>query len=282
MKLTKPKFLIEAGKNFKFIKDALGSKEAVRFKISVEVEFHEKTEPISIFIEGERASDGGWSTRRLINQNQDVLSSREALEESLESIKGQVSEYILQNALVEDWKELTEAMNEIRESGYSLVEWGNRAALPMIAVTAYGYEALFCAPIMAIAYVNEGTQALAKNDLSYTSHCVQRGQYFSGAEMLISNPNKWLTDRAITGGIAKKFLREPIKIKVSELLKSLAPVNGWASTTDAIRMVAYELNDNHSDLVESCKLKTENLPRTIKEWMKSEPEKFHYSITSEA
>lgn len=183
-------------------------------------------------------------------------------------------------ALDAEWKKWEASIDEALKSGLSVEDLEYRSVAPIHALAASGYDAHFCAPLMATAYAIEGEAALARNNLNHASHCVDRGLYWSSPAMLMSNPNDRFIERARTGGLGKAFRRELAKDKVAELLMKLAPEEGWASTTAAIVALVAELTKKYSSFIEECHLKTDNLPRTIDEWIQVNPERFPHRIKS--
>ncbi len=280
MGMKKPEYLAKAEREVKKIWDILRDKKIVRFKLSMKLYRDGLREPTTISMQGERSPDGSWNTFFPTNQNSRVLQSPDALKGKLASIEERVREYIAENELDAEWKELEASLEEALKSRFTLDDLEYRSELPIHAITAYGYEAHFYAPMMATAYFIKGTEALTKNDLSRASYCVNRGNYWSRPGNFLPNPNDRFTERARTGGLGKDFRREPAKDKVAELLKDLAPPEGWTSTTAAIVAVTVELTNEYSSFVEECDLKTDNLPRTIKGWIKADPKRFSHPIKS--
>lgn len=280
MKIKKPAFLLEAEKKLKVIWDLLKNTDAIRFRLTVTMYREKGEEPVVMTMEGTRAENGGWNLEPPPSKRAGPLESPAELKEKLGAIEASINKYISAHSLDEKWREWLDALKEAMKSGRSTEDLEFRSEIPVRAIASYGYGAHFFAPVMAMAYVLEGTDALARGDLDQASRSVERGVYWSRDEMLIVDPTRRFTERAGTGGTATGLLREPVKKKVAELLKSLAPEEGWRSTQIAIDTVASDLNDNHSRDVESCHLKLENLPRTIKQWLDDEPERFPHSVKS--
>lgn len=278
--MKKPEFLIEAEKNLKKIWDLLRDMQLVRFTLSLKLYRDGLSEPKTISMQGERSPDGDWNTWFPREQNSRTRQSPEALKGKLASIEEHVRAYIAENGLATKWKERKASLEEALKSGRSLDDLEYQSEIPIRAITAYGYEAHFYAPMMATAYVIKGTEALTKNDLNQASYCVDRGLYWSSPAMFIPNPNDRFVERARTGGLGKDIHREPVKQKVAELLMKLAPDEGWEFTTTAIEAVANELIVHHSSFVEKCGLKPENLPKTIERWIQVNPERFSHRIKS--
>jgi hypothetical protein len=278
MKTKKPDSLVETGKKFKKILGVLRDIRAMKFSLLAKLHFKDQNEPITISMQGERSADGRWNTWIPTDQNSGALQSRKTLKENLASIEKQVREYIVENELDADWEELETSINEALKSGLSVEELEDRSGVPIEAIVASSYKAHFCAPLMATAYAIEGAEALAKNDLNHASHCVDRGLFWIHPHTIIQNPNDRFSERAGTGGRGKALRYKPVKEKVAELLTKLAPQGGWESTSTAIKDVTDELIDNHSSFVEQCHLETDNLPRTIAEWIQVEPERFPHRI----
>ncbi|WP_414444380.1 hypothetical protein [Burkholderia sp. 22PA0106] len=143
----------------------------------------------------------------------------------------------------------------------------------MRAIMSYGYDAHFFAPIMAMAHVIEGTEALERNDLEQASHSVDRGVYWSSDEMFIPEPAKRFSARAGTGGSGKAARYEPVINKVAELLNEFRSEMP-NSQSRIINAIANKLTREHAELVESCGLTTGNLEKTIRGWLKKMPERF--------
>lgn len=280
MKIKKPEFLITAEKRLKNIVGILRDKEIVGFTLTMKLHRDALSGPTTISIQGERSDDGGGSTRLPIDQNPEVLQSRETLKGKLASIDERVNEYIAKNAFDVDWNELKSSIDEALKSGLSMADLEYQSDVPFQAIAAHSYEAHFCAPTMATAYSKQGADALARNDLIHASHCVDRGLHWSSPAMFIPNPNDRFKERASAGGRSKDLHREPVRDKVAELLMTLAPEDGWEYTSAAAEAVANELIDRHSSFVEKCELKPENLPRTILRWVRAAPERFTHRIKS--
>lgn len=278
VKIRKPDFVIEAEKKIKVIWDLLKTKDAVRFSLKVTLYRKDAQKPLVITMEGTRADNGEWNVRTPPSKLSSPLESSAELREKLNAIEASVENYISTNSLEERWQNWVDALEEVTKSGGSAEDLEFRSEIPIRALGKYGYDAHFFAPVMAMAHVMEGTEALTRNDLEQASRSAERGLYWSQADMFIANPSGRFIERAGTGGSATGLLREPVKEKVTELLKSLAPTEGWDSTKDAIEAVAARLNDSYSHLVESCHLKVENLPRTIEGWLKAEPERFPHHV----
>ncbi len=270
--------LANVASKFKEMLNILRNKDVVHFKLTVEL-YRGKFTPTKEFsIHGERTPNGDYS---LSQQNRYVLQSQETLTESLAIIEKRVHEYISGNELEgawKDWKEREGFTVEALKSVLSGDDLYYQSDLSVPAITAYGYDAHFYAPLMATVYAKDALKALAKNDLSQASYCVDRGLYWSSAGMFIPDPKGRFKDRASTGGHGKSSKHEPVKQKVSELLISLAPEGGWATTSGAINMVYKELNNKHYVLVEDCHLIVDNLPRTIMGWIQQDPERFVYRL----
>jgi len=273
MKVKKSDHIIEARKKLRKIFGTSRDKQGEHFKLSMTVSSSDGSEPITIIMHGEGSSGGKWNTWFPKEKKSEVLESVEMLKERLAAIEKSVHNYIMGNALDENWKELEFSIKEALKSGLSLEWLEYQTEIPVRAITSYGYEEHFSAPIMATAYVTEGTDALAKNDLNHASHCVDRGLYWSSPDMFILNPNDRFTERAGTGGRGKSLRHEPVKDKVAELLE-VAPADGWESTKAAIEAVSGELIKKYSNVVEECGLKPDNLPRTILGWVQAQPDRF--------
>lgn len=268
VKIRKPDFVIEAEKKIKVIWDLLKTTDAVRFSLKVTLYRQDSRKPLMITMEGTRADNGEWNVRTPPRKLLNPLGSSAELREKLNAVEASVENYISKNSLEERWQDWVDALEEVMKSGHSAEDLEFRSEIPIRALGKYGYDAHFFAPVMAMAHVMEGTGALARNDLEQASRSAERGLYWSHVDMFIANPSGRFIERAGTGGSATGLRREPVKEKVTELLKSLAPTEGWESTKDAIKAVVIELNDSYFRLVESCHLKVENLPRTVEDWIK--------------
>lgn len=282
MKINKLEFLNEAEKKLKKIWDLLRDTRVERFTLSVKLYRDGSSHPKTISVQGERSTDGGWNTWLPRAQDSDAVQSSESLKEKLASIERSIRVYISENALEARWTELEASVKEALKSGRSVEDLEYRSEIPIDAVTAVSYDAHFCAPVMATAYVIEGAAALAKNDLDRAAHCVNRGLNWSRPDMFIPNPQERFSERASKGGKGKALVLEPVKDRVAELLVKIAPEDGWETTTEAVETVANELIKRHSGFVEKCGLKTDNLPRTIAGWIEAEPKRFPHRITPKA
>lgn len=274
--------LLEAGKKLKKILSVLKDRRVVRFSMSMKLYRDDWSEPKTFSIEGERAADGGWHTNSPRRQNSGALQSLEILKEKLAGIEASVRNYIVAYALDSQWREIELKVRAALKSGHSTESMEYQTEIPIRAIDARSYDAHFCAPVMAMAYIIEGGGALEKGDLDHASYCVHQGLYWSSPDMLIPNPGERFSERASTGGRAKDHGREPVKNKVAELLIELQPEGGWQSLGEAIGDVTEKMIDNHSTLVEESWLQPDNLPRTIRAWIKAEPEKFQYRIKRKA
>jgi hypothetical protein len=280
MKTKKPESSVESEKWFKKVSRLYRDKQWVKFVFSIEFRFNGlPTKVISI---SECRADGDSSPCFSRDRNSDVLPSRKALKGGLASIEERVHEYVEKNALGAHWKKLEGAFDEALKSGVSVDDLEYQCATPIQALAASSYEAHFSAPLMAMAHAKAGAKALAENNLDEALYCVDRGLYWSSPAMFISNPHERFKARASTGGRGKDLRFEPVKDKVAELLKELAPDEGWKNSPTAIKAVVDELIDSHSNFVEECLLKPETLPRTIRDWISRDPERFTHRIKPKA
>lgn len=277
MKITKPDFVLEAEKKLKVIWDLLKQKDAVKFRMTVTAYHEDGGDPLVITMEGARADNGEWRIKHPPSKRTSPLESSAELQEKLDAIEASVQNYISKNSLNGEWREWSDALKEAMKSGRSTEDLEFRSEIPMRAIAVYGYDAHFFAPVMAMAYVIEGTDALARNDLEQASRSAERGAYWSREEMLIADPANRFVERAHTGGGGKAARYEEVKKKVGELLRGLRP-EGWDSRNQAIDAVADELTTKHAELVEKRGLQTSNLSRTIKGWLKKEPERFQHPV----
>lgn len=277
MKIKKPEFLLVAEKKLKVIWDLLKNTDAVRFRMTVTMYRERGEEPVVITMEGARAENGGWNLEPPPSKRIGPLESSAELQEKLRAIEASVENYISTHSLVEEWREWLDALREAMKLGRSTEDLEFRSEIPMRAIASYGYDAHFFAPVMAMAYVIEGTEALARNDLDQASRSVERGVYWSRDEMLIADPASRFVERAQTGGGGKAARYKEVKEKVAELLRELRP-EGWSTSTEAVDAVADKLTREHSAFVEERGLQTGNLARTIKGWLKKAPDKFPHSV----
>ncbi|WP_423378106.1 hypothetical protein [Burkholderia sp. LMG 32019] len=281
MKIKKPAFLLEAEKKLKVIWDLFKNTDAVRFRLTVTMYREKGEEPVVVTMEGTRAENGEWNLQPPPSKRTSPLESTAELQEKLSAIEASVQKYISQNSLDEDWRDWVDALKEVMGSGYSTEFLEDRSPIPVRAHFGYGYGAHFFAPLMAIAYVIEGTEALERNELEEASRCVDRGIYWSRDEIFISDPANRFVGRARTGGGGKAARYEDVKNKVAELLHDLSS-GEWDSSSQAVDAVADKLTMEHTQLVEDSGLQTANLARTIKGWLKKAPERFKKPVKPEA
>lgn len=278
MKIEKPYFFTEAVKKLKPIRDLIKKKGAFNFSTTVTFYLEGISEPLVITMDGERTDSGEWDLHVPRSSASGQLESAGELCEKLSAIEVSVRNYISKYSLETKWWGWERVIRREMRSRLTTEYLELRSPVSVQAHAGRGYDAHFYAPLMAIAYVIEGIKALKKNDMEHASHCAHRGLYWTSPVRLIPDPHKRFSNRAATGGAKTGSKRKPIKEKVAELLASLAPAQGWESTSKAIETVSKYLNDNHSHLVESCKLKVENLPRTIETWLKDEPKRFPHRV----
>ncbi|PRH43144.1 hypothetical protein C6T65_07060 [Burkholderia vietnamiensis] len=277
MKIKKPDFVMEAEKTLKVIWDLLKKKDAVGFRLTVKLYREKGGEPVVITMEGTRADNGEWNLQQSPSKRTSRLESSAELQEKLETIEASIKNYISTHSLDEEWREWLDALKEAMKSGRSTEDLEFRSEIPVRAIASYGYDAHFFAPVMAMAYVIEGTEALARSDLERASRSVEQGIYWSRKEMLIADPANRFVERAHTGGGGKAARYEDVKKKVAELLQGLQP-EGWNSSNQAVDAVADELTTKHTKFVEERGLQTSNLSRTIKGWLKRSPDRFPHPV----
>ncbi len=147
-------------------------------------------------------------------------------------------------------------------------EIGGRATFPS------GYDGHLMAPILAIAYSLEGLEALRRGDLDGATECVERGTHWVSSNFLIDAPRSRFSERGRKARNSRTERYSPVKKMAAQLLITEMPAGGWADEGIAINSVSDTLTEHHSREVERCGLKTENLPRLIRRWMKSAPEDF--------
>ncbi|MBU9169563.1 hypothetical protein [Burkholderia gladioli] len=277
MKITKPIFLLEAERKLKVIWDLLKKKNVIGFRMTIKLYYEDRGDPFVISMKGVRADNGEWSLQPPPRHRIGPSESNVELQEKLEAIEASIKNYISTHSLDEAWREWLDALTERMKLGCSTEDLEFRSEIPVRAIASYGYDAHFFAPVMAMAYVIEGTEALARNDMEQASRSAERGTYWSREEMLIADPANRFVERAHTGGGGKAARYEDVKKKVAELLRGLRP-EGWDSRNQAVDEVADELTKKHSAFVEESGLKTENLARTIKDWMKKAPDKYPHMV----
>jgi uncharacterized protein YaaR (DUF327 family) len=274
MKTPPKKILSEVEKKCKEIWGVLRNKKIVHFNLSIKIKQDKTSEPRTISMECERASEGGWIMSPPTYKNLGVFQSNEILKAKLQSIEENVLEYIVKNGLETEWKEQVYRINKEMDSGISADEFLYKKEISAGAYFGFGYSAHFSAPILATAYVKEGSKALAENDLELSMYCIERGLYWSDPQMFISEPKKRFSERARSGGIAKNSRHEPVKKLVVEWIAN----NEKDVNNVSINILAEKITDyliwNESHTVDECHLKTENLPRVIKGWIMNDPKRF--------
>ncbi|HDR8925973.1 TPA: hypothetical protein QDB26_004765 [Burkholderia vietnamiensis] len=276
-------FMIHARKMFGKMQKLLKDANLVSFKISVTLYREGIDEPRTISMEGARSASGEWKTHFPRDLESDLLESPEALRKGLSRAQEAVRSYIDENELGENWIKMEADLKDAMESGVSVDTLEYHTEIPVRAIASYGYDAHLYAPLMATAFVIEGTKALAENTLEHASYCVERARYWSSSEMLIPDPRRRFTERARTGGHGKADNYEPVKAKVVELLTELEPDGGWSSNQEAIDRVADELAGKiYLQLVEGCGLEAYNLPRTIGGWIREQPQRFRCRFRPQA
>ncbi|MGU7772555.1 hypothetical protein ACV229_20595 [Burkholderia sp. MR1-5-21] len=278
MKIKKPYFITETTKKFKPIRDLVKKKGVLKFSTKMTFYLEGVSEPLVIAMNGERTDSDEWDLQMPRSSTLGQLEPAGELCEKLIAVEVSVRNYISKYSLKTKWLGWERVIRRGMRSGLSTEYLEFRSVLSMQAIAGRGYDAHFYAPIMAIAHVIEGIEALKRNDLDHASHCAQRGLYWSSPIMLIPDPAKRFVARARKGGQATGRSRNPVKEETARLIKALAPAEGWESTKIAIDAVAHYLNDNHYQLVESCNLMLENLPRTIEGWLVLEPERFPHRV----
>lgn len=274
MKSKKLSIFAAAEDELKALVDILRNKQILRITSSVTIYRDPSSGSPSFPMDGERCGEGARTTCNSKDQNS-PLRSHDELTTALSNIEENVRLYILENQLATAWAKLEESISE-SEATVETLEY--QSELPILALAASGYEAHLCAPIIATVCVREGAESLSKNDLRHAAHCVDRGLYWSSQSMFILNPADRFKERARTGGHGKDSQREPVKDKVAALLQTLEPDGGWPYSSTAAERVSNELIEKFSGLVESCDLKTDNLPRTILRWMRSSPHRFPHRV----
>lgn len=278
----KPDFASLAEKMFGKMRRILENSKMVRLEISMRLYRDGNKKPTTIFMEGARSASGEWNTWFPRDEDSRVLESPEILQEGLSKIAESVRSYITENSLGKDWSRMEGELREEMKSALSVDILTYRSEIPVRAIAKYGYDAHLYAPLMAIACMIEGAEALEKNDREHASHCVEWGLYWSSQKNLISDPRNRFSDRGRTNGPMKAVNFQPVKDKAAELLVELEPGDGWISTREAVRRVADDLAKKHLVLVDDCGLAYHNLSRTIGGWVEREPERFPHRIRPKA
>lgn len=274
MKLKRVNHFLE-DKKFKAAWGCLKDPNLAGFELTIHAHALDEIEPSVTTMEFVRAENGEWNQKPHPRKCVDSPESDSELREKLEAIEASVKNYITTHSLDEKWRMWLDALRKVMELGRSTEYLEYHTEIPVRAIFGYGYDAHFFSPLMAMAHVIEGTEALKKRDLDRASHSVERGGYWSCDEMLISASR--FSDRGQIGGNSKRDRYDGVKKKVEKLLGELAP-EGWGTSTQAADGVADELTRKHSAFVEKSGLKTENLARTIKNWMKKAPGKYPHLV----
>ncbi|WP_175947846.1 hypothetical protein [Burkholderia pyrrocinia] len=277
MKIKKPDFLLESEKKMKVMWDLLKNTTAARFRITVTAYPDDGGEPVVVTLEGTRAENGEWNLHHPPRELLGPVGSSSELRDKLNTIEASVQSYISSNSLDEEWRDWMRGLEEVMKSGRTTDDLEYHGQISTRAIAGYGYDAHFFAPVLAMAYVIEGSEALAKGNLEQAARSAERGAFWSREEMLIADPRNRFVGRARTGGGGKAARYAEVKKKVAELLQELQP-EGWDSSSQAVDAVADELTANHADLVEERGLQTGNLSRTIKDWLKRAPKRFPHTI----
>ncbi|WP_175796083.1 hypothetical protein [Burkholderia anthina] len=263
--------------------DGMRSGEFVSFRISITAR-DDGGAAKEVSIEGEQSGSGRWGFHFPKDSDSSPVESPEILRQKLAQIERSVRDYIVANALDGQWDvgEVEALIKAAVQSERSIDDFLCRTELPIRAFAQYGYDAHFAAPIMATACAMAGATALAGNDLSHASYCVDRGLFWASHNVLIPDPAGRFKARASTGGEGKALRYEPVKEMVAEFLETLAPDDGWESQAEAVHRVAVELNSKHSELVKKCGLISEDPFRTIQAWIQKDPARFPYRIRPDA
>lgn len=273
--------LVELEEKFNLVKDAVSQERTFKVELSVKLEFDNALEPEIVSFHGFRESAKKWT----INFSHEIpgrLRPIDELRSQLNLIKERVEKYIADNCLEAEWIEQMELLKEEIESGMSADDIQNDPDFLYGALLNVGPRAYLDAPMMAIAYFNEGVNALDGGDLRKLGLCIRKGLRWVGEESLMDAPKNRNRARNRNGGNAKKKRYEPVKVLVSEWLALRTPKDGWASISELISQVDEYLLQTHLNAIEDSKLATHNLHRTIRDWFKREPERFVVRIKSKS
>ncbi|MFP6557770.1 hypothetical protein WJ542_05445 [Paraburkholderia sp. B3] len=282
MKIEKPNSALKVEMSFKeagnLLKRLFKKKGVTKISLKFELYREHEKKPLVITTVHTRADAGKWNVQVLPSPRSNPLESSDELQNKLDAIKASVENYISKNSLNDTWLDWVVTLKDEMRSGRSTEDLELRGLLFKQAITGIGYSAHFAAPILAIAHVIEGTEALARNDLEQASRNVKWGTYWSGEGMFIPDPTRRFEARARTGGRGKAARNEEVKKKVAELLLQSPSPEGWNSTSQAVDEVADELTGEYSQFVENHGLKCENLARTIGGWLEESPDRFPHSV----
>lgn len=199
------------------------------------------------------------------------------LKERLVQIGKTANDYGGQHGPETSWDELKGMISDYLEQGEQARDL-ETSTIGMQAISQSGADAHLMAPTIAIAYSLEGLEALRRGNLAQATACAERGSRYLSSDMLIDQPGAKLIEGRKIGGntTAQRFL--PAKKMAAQLLSSEMPEGGWPDVDIAINAVYDILREDHWKMVESCGLRTENLPRTIRRWVKEAPEKFVITV----
>lgn len=269
--------MLEAEKKLKVIWDLLKNTDAVRFRLTVTMYREKGEEPVVMTVEGTRAENGGWNLEPPPSKRAGPLESPAELKEKLGAIEASINKYISAHSLDEEWQLWLDMIRRQMKLGLTTDDLEHHSEFRMRALASYGYDAHFAAPVMAMAHVIEGAEALARGDLEQATLNVEQGFYWSSDGMLIADPANRFAGRARTGAAAKTARYEGVKKKVAELLQDLAP-GERDSSSQVVEVVADKLTMDYAKLVEDSGLQAANLVRTIKGWLKREPDRFRHPV----
>lgn len=260
---------------FKSMKNLLDDKKYGALRMRIELIDNDGNRQ-EFYLEGERASNGGWRTWQPRDHNPERNYTPEVLKKMWEEAKQRVDNYIVENSLVDGWSGCEEDLRKALESGeISLDDVEALSEVPVRGVAGYGYKAHLYAPLMTILFVFQGRHSLAQNHLSAASFCADRACYWSSEEMLIPEPEKRFSERAAAGGNAKAKLTIPVQEEVIAYFAKERTPGRWKSKQDAINDAANYLIFKHADLVKNCGLDSDkNLARTVGDWITAEPDRF--------
>lgn len=271
MAFPKPAIIAAAEKRLKEIYDFLSDTSIKHFTMRVVLHRRDDDEPLELTMVGKRATDGSWEP--IFPGKGTNRTSKSAIAAAFKEIGTAIANYVQDNKLDAPWAKELKAFNARRANGLTAYQLDDE--LGGKAYFGNGYKAHLYAPLIATAYVINGTEAMKGGNLELASHCADKGLHWCSPRTLIKNPGGRFTERAATGGRGKANLHEGVKKKVAEFLNA-KPHQGWNSKREAIDTVVLYLDENQSDLVNLSGLTFESLPRTISGWISKNPERFGF------
>ena len=272
-KLKKKDFWKKIEQKFQPIKKALNDEKWTLLKIRIEFIFRNGEKSI-VSMQGSRGENHVWNISSSAKDMQ-ILYSPDKLIEMWELAEERVQAYMVEHAYQEDWHYSKKILTNNLNTGKLTLEYLRyQSEIPGRAFWDYGYEAHFFAPIMATAFVIEGRQALEANDLGLASEYADLSLAWSGKDMLIPNPRERFSSRASEGGRAKAESTILLKAIIIVLFSDKQPKGGWNSVAHAKETVTHFLHCTYPDFVKECGLESDNLPRTLNEWIRKKPEMY--------